>query len=57
MLGARAGESAEELARNVWLGVAHTGKDTRHKLEVYARFKANDKDFFPLLEYRLIDDA
>ena len=50
------GEAPDEVSRNVWVGVAHTGKDTRHKLEVYARFKGNRKDFFPLLEYKLIDD-
>lgn len=50
------GESAEDKAKNIWIGVAHTGKEPRYKLEVYARFRGNNADFFPLLEYRLISD-
>lgn len=50
------GESSEEKARHVWMGVAHTGKDPRFKLEVYAKFRGNNADFFPLLEYGLVAD-
>ncbi len=37
----------------VWEGVAHTGKDDKLTLDVYCRYKDNDRDFFPLLEYAL----
>ena len=50
------GSTPEEKARNLWEGVAHTGKEKRHQLQVYAKFKHNKTDFFPLLEYKLVAD-
>ena len=39
-----------------WEGVVATGKNAKLKAEVYACFSDNDKDFFPLLEYRLVKE-
>ena len=39
----------------MWKGLAHTGKDESHCLDVYASFKHKPKDFCPLLEYDLVD--
>lgn len=46
---------------NIWSGTAHTGKDGKTgadlgTLDVYARLKDHERDFFPLLEYNLVPD-
>ena len=40
----------------VWAGVVHTGKDTKSMLDVYARTKDSERDFYPLLEYNLVEE-
>ena len=40
----------------IWEGIASTGKDPRIRAEVYVRYSNNQKDFFPLLEYKLVKE-
>lgn len=39
----------------IWEGIVFTGKDSGKVAEVYARYKPNARDFFPLLEYNIIE--
>ena len=39
----------------IWEGMAHTGKDSNSTADVYVRYKESERDFFPLLEYRLVN--
>lgn len=38
----------------LWEGIAHTGNDDRVTADVYVRYDKHERDFFPLLEYRLV---
>lgn len=39
-----------------WEGVAFTGRQADITADVYARFGSDTRDFFPMLEYRVISD-
>lgn len=43
-------------AGKVWEGVAFTGKDAAAAAEIYARYGSDTRDFYPLLEYKLIKE-
>ena len=38
----------------LWQGTAHTGNDARVTADVYVRYAKHERDFFPLLEYKLV---
>ena len=40
----------------LWEGVAHTGKDSTVTVDVYCKQKDNARDFYPLLEYKILQD-
>ena len=49
-------KSDSDSGNKTWQGIAFTGRDPEATAEVYARYSANKTDFFPLLQYKLVEE-